>query len=115
MVENVEVDMAVKNPEEAVSLDADDVRDSRLDNDLIIKLHVLMKGSQIYDQKNVALTQVVQGSLELIKHFLKSEGSLDLKVIRNGLFINGKRVKIGVDSFIGFKFVLEQLQKKRVG
>jgi HD-GYP domain-containing protein (c-di-GMP phosphodiesterase class II) len=115
MAENGVADMAIKNSEEAVSLGGDEVRNSRLDNDLIIKLHILMKSSQIYDQKNVALNQVVQGSLELIKHFLKSEGSLDFKVIRNGLFINGKRLKVGVDSYIGFKFVLEQFQKKRVG
>jgi putative nucleotidyltransferase with HDIG domain len=88
---------------------------SRKGNDLIIKLHILMKSSQVYDQKNVALTQVVQGSLELINHFLKSDGSLGLKVIRNGLFVNGQRLKVGVDSYIGFKYVLEQLQKKRIG
>ncbi|MFQ6078408.1 MAG: HD-GYP domain-containing protein [Thermodesulfobacteriota bacterium] len=115
MVENVEADLAVKSPEEALSLDPDEMRNSRLGNDLIIKLHVLMKSSQIYDQKNVALNQVVQGSLELISHFLKSDDSLGLKVIRDGIFINGKRLKIGVDSYIAFKYVLEQLQKKRVG
>ncbi len=115
MAENVGADIAVKNPEEFLSSDSDEVRNSRLDNELIIKLHILMKSSQIYDQKNVALNQVVQGSLDLINHFVKSEGSLGLKVIRNGLFINGKRLKVGVDSYIGFKFVLEQLQNKRVG
>jgi putative nucleotidyltransferase with HDIG domain len=107
--------MLGRSPEEALSLDPDEMKNSRLGNELIIKLHILMKSSQIYDQKNVALNQVVQGSLELINHFLKSERSLALKVIRNGLFINGKRLKVGVDSYIGFKFVLEQLQKKRVG
>ena len=115
MVENVVPDMAGRKPEEFLSLDSDEVRNSRMGNELIIRIHILMKSSQIYDQKNVALNQVVQGSLELINHFLKSEGSLGLKVIRNGIFINGKRLKLGVDSYIGFKFVLEQLQKKRVG
>jgi len=115
MVANIPEDMLGRSPEEALSLDPDEMKNSRLGNELIIKLHILMKSSQIYDQKNVALNQVVQGSLELINHFLKSERSLALKVIRNGLFINGKRLKVGVDSYIGFKFVLEQLQKKRVG
>jgi putative nucleotidyltransferase with HDIG domain len=115
MIENGAEEMGGKNPEEALSLDPDDMRNSRLGNDLIIKLHVLMKVSQIYDQRNVVLNQVVQGTLELINHFLKSEGSLTLKVIRNGIFINGRRLKIGVDSYIGFKFVLKQLQRKRVG
>jgi putative nucleotidyltransferase with HDIG domain len=115
MVANIPEDMLGRSPEEALSLDPDEMKNSRLGNELIIKLHILMKSSQIYDQKNVALNQVVQGLLELINHFLKSERSLALKVIRNGLFINGKRLKVGVDSYIGFKFVLEQLQKKRVG
>jgi len=108
-------DMPDKTSEESLSIDTDETTHSRLGNDLVIKLHILMKASQIYDQKNVALHQVVQASLELINHFLKSEGSLALKVIRDGLFINGKRLKIGVDSYMGFKFVLEQLQRKRLG
>ena len=115
MVENGAKELAEKTPEEALSLDTDETISSRWGNDLIIKLHILMKVSQIYDQKNVALDQVVQGTLELINHFLKSEGSLSLQVIRDGVFINQKRLKIGVDSYIGCKFVLEQLQKKRIG
>lgn len=115
MVAHVAEDIAEKSPEEFLSLDTEQMGNSRMGNDLIIKLHVLMKSSQIYDQKNVALNQVVQGSLELINHFLKSDDSLGLKVIRNGLFINGQRLKVGVDSYIAFKYVLEQLQKKRVG
>jgi putative nucleotidyltransferase with HDIG domain len=115
MLENGAKEIAAKTPEEALSLDTDETSSSRLGNDLIIKLHILMKVSQIYDQRNVALDQVVQGTLELINHFLKSEGSLSLQVIRDGIFINQKRLKIGIDSYIGFKFVLEQLQKKRVG
>ena len=115
MVENGAKEIAAKTPEEALSLDTDETSSSRFGTDLIIKLHILMKVSQIYDQRNVALDQVVQGTLELINHFLESEGSLALKVIRDGMFINGKRLKVGVDSYIGFKFVLEQLQKKRVG
>ena len=115
MVANGVEDAAGKSPDESLPLDSDQMMHSRLGNDLIIKLHILMKVSQIYDQKNVALNQVVQGLLELINHFLKSEGSLALKVIRDGIFINEKRLKIGVDSYIGFKFVLEQLKKKRVG
>jgi len=115
MLENGAKEIAAKTPEEALSLDTDETSSSRLGNDLIIKLHILMKVSQIYDQRNVALDQVVQGTLKLINHFLKSEGSLSLQVIRDGIFINQKRLKIGIDSYIGFKFVLEQLQKKRVG
>jgi putative nucleotidyltransferase with HDIG domain len=115
MVADIATDMVGKNGEETLSLDTNETRSSRLGNDLIIKLHILMKVSQIYDQKNVALDQVVKSTLELINQLLKSEGSLSLQVIRDGIFINQKRLKIGVDSYIGFKFVLEQLQKKRIG
>ncbi len=115
MVANGSEDVARESPEESLSFDSDEMRNSRLGNDLIIKLHILMKVSQIYDQKNVVLNQVVQGTLELINHFLKSEGSLAFKVIRDGIFIKGKWLKTGIDSYIWFKFVLEQLQKKRVG
>jgi putative nucleotidyltransferase with HDIG domain len=115
MLESGAGEMATKTPQESHPLGLDETRLSRFANDLIIKLHILMKVSQIYDQKNVALNQVVQGSLELINHFLKSEGSLAVKVIGDGIFINGKRLKVGVESYIGFKFVLEQLKKKRLG
>ncbi len=115
MAADVATDMVGKSAEEALSLDTDDTTSSRLGNDLIIKLHILMKVSQIYDQKNVALDQVVKSTLELINQLLKSESPLSLQVIGDGIFINRKRLKVGVDSYIGFKFVLEQLQKKRVG
>jgi len=115
MAADVAMDTAGKSAEEALSLDTDETGASRVENDLIIKLHILMKVSQIYDQKNVALDQVVQGTLELITHLMKLKDSLSLRVIRDGIFINQKRLKIGVDSYIGFKFVLEQLKKKRLG
>lgn len=115
MAADVAMDTAGKSAEEALCLDTAETGASRLENDLIIKLHILMKVSQIYDQKNVALDQVVQGTLELIYHLMKLEASVSLRIIRDGIFINQKRLKIGVDSYIGFKFVLEQLKKKRLG
>jgi len=116
MVANVAAEDTVeRSPEEALSIGSEESASSRFGNDLIIKLHILMKVSQIYDQKNVALNQVVQGLLELLNRLLESEKFLSLRVIRDGIFINKKRLNIGVDSYIGFKFVLEQLQKKRVG
>ncbi|UCD71398.1 MAG: HD domain-containing protein [Syntrophobacterales bacterium] len=115
MVANGTNGMAAKRSGDSLTLEPDEMGHSRFGNDLLIKLHVLMKVSQIYDQKNVVLNQVVKGTLELINYFLNSEGSLNVKVIRDGLFINGKRLKVGVESYIAFKFVLEQLQKKRLG
>jgi hypothetical protein len=55
---------ASKKPSEVIDSDL-----SKLGSNLITKFHVLMRISQIYDSKNVALHQFIQESLQTIALF----------------------------------------------
>ena len=46
---------------------------SKMGNNLVTKFHVLMRISQIYDSKNVALQQFTQESLQAINAMIQRE------------------------------------------
>jgi HD-GYP domain-containing protein (c-di-GMP phosphodiesterase class II) len=88
---------------------------SKLGNNLIIKLHVLMRISQIYDSKNVALHQFVQEFLQAINTLIKREGALSLKILKDDFFLNEQRLRYSVEGFTSFKYLLTQWKKRMIG
>jgi HD-GYP domain-containing protein (c-di-GMP phosphodiesterase class II) len=88
---------------------------SKLGNNLVTKLHVLMRISQIYDSKNVALHQFVQECLETINTITKREGNLSLKMRKDDLFLNEQRLRYSVEGFTSFKYLLTQWKKRLIG
>jgi len=87
----------------------------KLGNNLVTKLHVLMRISQIYDSKNVALHQFTQESLQTINALIEREGSFSLKIVRDDLFLNDKRLRYSVEGFTSFKYLLTQWKKRLIG
>ncbi len=88
---------------------------SKLGNNLVTKFHVLMRISQIYDSKNVALHQFIQESLQSINALIQREGTLSLKIIRDDLFLNDHRLRYSVEGFTSFKYLLTQWKKRLIG
>ncbi len=88
---------------------------SKLGNNLVTKFHVLMRISQIYDSKNVALHQFIQESLQSINALIMREGTLSLKIARDDLFLNGQRLRYSVEGFTSFKYLLSQWKKRLIG
>jgi putative nucleotidyltransferase with HDIG domain len=88
---------------------------SKLGNNLVTKLHVLMRISQIYDSKNVALQQFVQESLQTVNALVEREGTLSLKIMRDDFFLNDQRLRYSVEGFTSFKYLLSQWKKRRIG
>ena len=101
---------ASKKPSEVIDSDL-----SKLGNNLITKFHVLMRISQIYDSKNVALHQFIQESLQTINALIKREGSFSLKIVKDDLFLNDQRLRYSVEGFTSFKFLLTQWKKRLIG
>jgi HD-GYP domain-containing protein (c-di-GMP phosphodiesterase class II) len=87
----------------------------KLGNHLVIKFHVLMKISQIYDSRNVALHQFVQESLQTINGLISRSGGFSLKIVRDELFLNDQRLRYSVDGFTSFKYLLTQWKKRLIG
>ena len=69
---------------------------SKMGNNLVTKFHVLMRISQIYDSKNVALQQFTQESLQAINTMIEREGNLSLKMVKNDLYLNDQRLRYSV-------------------
>jgi HD-GYP domain-containing protein (c-di-GMP phosphodiesterase class II) len=99
-----------KRPSEAMEPDL-----LKLGNNLITKFHVLMRISQIYDSKNVALHQFIKESLQTINSLIKREGSLSLKIVKDDFFLNEKRLPYSVEGFTSFKYLLTQWKKRLIG
>ncbi len=96
-------------------LDGMDSELSKLGNNLVTKFHVLMKISQIYDSKNVALNQFVQEFLETINTLIKRERILSLKIRKDDFFLNDQRLRYSVEGFTSFKYLLTQWKKRLIG
>ncbi len=88
---------------------------SKLANNLVTKIHVLMRISQIYDSKNVALNQFVRESLETINTLIKKEGAFSLKIVKDDFFLNDQRLRYSVEGFTSFKYLLTQWKKRFIG
>lgn len=88
---------------------------SRLGNNLVTKFHVLMRVSQIYDSKNVALSQFIEEFLQTINTLIKENGILSLKIIRDDFFLNEQRLRYSVEGFTSFKYLLTQWKKRLIG
>jgi hypothetical protein len=88
---------------------------SKLGNNLVTKFHVLMRISQIYDSKNVALHQFVQESLQTINTLIGMEGTLSLKIVKDDFFLNGQRLRYSVEGFTSFKYLLTHWKKRLIG
>ena len=84
-------------------------------NNLVTKFHVLMRISQIYDSKNVALKQFTQESLQAINALIQQAGALSLKVVKNDLYLNEQRLRYSVEGFTSFKYLITQWRKRRIG
>jgi len=87
----------------------------RLGNHLVTKFHVLMRISQIYDSKNVALHQFIQECLLAIHTFIEREGNLSLKIVGEDIFLNEQRLRYSVEGFNSFKYLLTQWKKRMIG
>ena len=88
---------------------------SKLANNLVTKFHVLMRISQIYDSKNIALHQFIQESLQTINTLIKREGALSLKIVKDDFFLNERRLRYSVEGFTSFKYLLTQWKKRLIG
>lgn len=88
---------------------------SKLWSNLVTKFHVLMRISQIYDSKNVALSQFLQESLVAINTLIEREGALHLKIVGDDIFVNEQRLRYSVEGFNSFKYVVTQWKKRFIG
>ena len=89
-------------PEEKPTLDHEHLP-TKLGTEFIIKFHRLLKGTTIYDRKNVIIGRLTQECLGVINGIIQSEGNLFLKIVRDNFFFNNIRIIVRADNYPIFK------------
>ena len=90
-------------------------RFSKSGNTLIIKLHVLMRITRIYDANNQTLRHFIGEFLQIINPLILRQKMVALKIIRDDLYLNENRLRWLVEGFSSFKFLLAEWKKRCIG
>jgi HD-GYP domain-containing protein (c-di-GMP phosphodiesterase class II) len=101
-------------PEEKPTLDHEHLP-TKLGTDFIAKFYRLLKGTTIYDRKNVIIDRLTQECLQVINSIIESEGHLFLKIVRDNFFFNNIRVIVKADKYAVFKAFGQEMRRRWIG
>jgi putative nucleotidyltransferase with HDIG domain len=101
-------------PEEKSHLDHEHLP-TKLGTDFIVKFYRLLKGTTIYDRKNVIIDRLTKECLQLINGIIQSEGHLFLKIVRDNFFFNNIRIIVKADMYPIFKAFWQDMRKRWIG
>ncbi len=93
----------------------DDNLPTKLADEFVMRFYRLLKGSMLYDRKNVLIDRLIQECLQIVQTILNSEGTLFLKVVRDNFFFNNLRLQVKADKYPIFKALLQELRRRWVG
>lgn len=83
--------------------------------DLLIRLHIVLKISKLYESNNDMLQEQAKRLFEGIGAVTAAEDEATFKVRQGAIFFNGFRVKFVLSNYAIFKFVLEEFRKREIG
>jgi putative nucleotidyltransferase with HDIG domain len=101
-------------PEEKSHLDHEHLP-TRLGTEFVVKFYRLLKGTTIYDRKNVIIDRLTQECLQVINGIIQSEGHLFLKIVRDNFFFNNIRIIVKADIYPIFKAFWQEMRKRWIG
>jgi len=101
-------------PEEKPTLDHEHLP-TKLGTDFIAKFYRLLKGTTIYDRKNVIIDRLTQECLQVINSIIESEGHLFLKIVRDNFFFNNIRIIVKADKYAVFKAFWQEMRRRWIG
>jgi len=101
-------------PEEKPTLDHEHLP-TKLGTDFIGKFYRLLKGTTIYDRKNVIINRLTQECLQVINSIIESEGHLFLKIVRDNFFFNNIRIIVKADKYAVFKAFWQEMRRRWIG
>ncbi len=88
---------------------------TKLGVEFITRFYRLLKGSTLYDRKNVLIDRLIQECLQVINPIIQSEGHLFLKIVRDNFFLNNTRMLVKADKYPIFRALLLELRRKWIG
>jgi len=101
-------------PEEKPTLDHEHLP-TKLGTDFVAKFYRLLKGTTIYDRKNVNIDRLTQECLQVINSIIQSEGHFFLKIVRDNFFFNNIRIIVKADKYAVFKAFWQEMRRRWIG
>ena len=101
-------------PEEKAHLDHEYLP-TKLGTEFVVKFHRLLKGTTIYDRKNVIIDRLTKECLQVINGIIQSEGHLFLKIVRDNFFFNNIRIIVKADMYPIFKAFWQEMRRRWIG
>jgi putative nucleotidyltransferase with HDIG domain len=83
--------------------------------EFIFRFYRLLKGASLYDRKNATIERLTREALHTINPFVKSQGQLGLKIIRDNFFFNNIRIPMKADRYSIFKIFSQEMAKRMIG
>jgi putative nucleotidyltransferase with HDIG domain len=88
---------------------------AKLGTEFITRFYRLLKGTTIYDRKNVIIDRLTQECLQVINDILRSEGTFFLKIVRDNFFLNNIRIPVKVDKYAILKGFWQEMRRRWIG
>jgi putative nucleotidyltransferase with HDIG domain len=101
-------------PEEKSHLDHEHLP-TKLGTEFVGKFYRLLKGTTIYDRKNVIIDRLTKECLQVINGIIQSEGHLFLKIVRDNFFFNNIRIIVRADMYPIFKAFWQEMRRHWIG
>ena len=101
-------------PEEKSTVDHEHLP-TKFGTEFIARFSRLLKGTTIYDRKNVIIDRLAQECLEVVNNIIQSEGSLFLKIVRDNFFFNNVRIQVKADKYAMFKAFWQEMRRRWIG
>ena len=86
-----------------------------LAGEFITRFYRLLKGTTLYDRKNVLIDRLTQECLQIANTIINAEGHLFLKIVRENFFFNNVRIQVKADRYPIFKALLLELRRRWIG
>jgi len=101
-------------PEEKSHLDHEHLP-TKLGTEFVGKFYRLLKGTTIYDRKNVIIDRLTKECLQVVNGIIQSEGHLFLKIVRDNFFFNNVRIIVKADMYPIFKAFWQEMRRRWIG
>jgi hypothetical protein len=101
-------------PEKQTAFDQERVP-TKYGTEFVTKFYRLLKGSILYDRKNVIIDRLTDECLEVINATVKSDGHLFFKMVRDNFYFNNVKIHVGADKYSIFKSLWQEMRRRWIG
>jgi putative nucleotidyltransferase with HDIG domain len=88
---------------------------TELGTEFVSAFYRLLKGTTLYNRKNLLIDRLTQECLQVINPVVKSEGRLSLKIVRDNFFFNNVMIQVKVDQYSILKGLLQEMRNRWIG